>query len=272
MKIPTALVFSLTLTVFVSAKLPLSMAQPNRVSAIEDSAPDRAVTLEMFLERSDLWSFHVWVDPEKVARELRHASRFPAVLLRVEQGAALVDFGRNGIHTIPISATNLLEEAGRIARGETDPELPNFIRYTANIFSRIKENGLRTPYLVDEYSSTPTFVLVYGDERLVEIDVLRMATHDLLQAVAKSGGLGIVVPTEQKFYAAAAKAGIDWVLPGAHPREPLIETLQHHPEKNALTVVRIDAYGKLQQRIAFPYPDAIPGLKHLQHEIHPALD
>jgi hypothetical protein len=50
------------------------------------------------------------------------------VLIRVEaSGVARVDFGRDGLHEVPIARTDLVERANRIRKGELEKLAPNFL-------------------------------------------------------------------------------------------------------------------------------------------------
>jgi hypothetical protein len=50
------------------------------------------------------------------------------VLIRVEaSGAARIDFGRDGLHEVPIAKTDLVERANRIRTGELAKLAPNFL-------------------------------------------------------------------------------------------------------------------------------------------------
>jgi hypothetical protein len=52
----------------------------------------------------------------------------PGVLIRVEgSGLARIDFGRDGLHQVPVGATDLVERANRVRRGELEKLAPNFV-------------------------------------------------------------------------------------------------------------------------------------------------
>jgi hypothetical protein len=52
----------------------------------------------------------------------------PAVLIRVESGGlARVDFGRDGLHEVPVAETDLLDRANQIRRGELYKMAPNLV-------------------------------------------------------------------------------------------------------------------------------------------------
>lgn len=231
-------------------------------SEVSNSASDAEspVTLQELLDDSELWSFNVRVDPDKVAPALRRAASFPAVLLRIEEGKALVDFGRDGVHPISIEDTDLLENAGRIKRGEAELDLPNFTRYTTNIFFRLNENDQYRPYPVDQYASNPLYLLVYGDPRLVEEPALFEAVDTLFAKTKEKGGMGVVIPTSHSFYGPAMAKRIEWVMPFPHSRIAYVDALHHYPKQDAITLVLVDAYGKILRRSIFAYEAMAAGL------------
>jgi hypothetical protein len=53
----------------------------------------------------------------------------PGVLIRVEPagGVARIDFGRDGVHVVPIAETDLVQEANRVRAGAWERIAPNFV-------------------------------------------------------------------------------------------------------------------------------------------------
>jgi hypothetical protein len=96
-------------------------------SAADPGAP--AVTPDNLLESERFWPYQValtaaWrpLDSQKPL-----AAGMQGVLIRVEDsGMARVDFGRHGQHRVPVSRTDLVENANRIRRGELHKMGPNF--------------------------------------------------------------------------------------------------------------------------------------------------
>lgn len=85
------------------------------------------------------------------------------VLIRVESSdVARVDLGRNGLHSVPIEATDLLEGAEKVRRGEIEKSLPNLVWA---IGSRLVDSSLAIPRalpLVDAYHQG-AFLCVFAD-------------------------------------------------------------------------------------------------------------
>ncbi|MDX2109006.1 MAG: hypothetical protein SFY80_02070 [Verrucomicrobiota bacterium] len=99
-----------------------------------------------------------------------------AVLLRIEQGRALLDTGRKGSHFIPIEFTDLLEETARPKVGDDAKQAANFVVMFAN---KIVLPGSRESIAYEDLQGTRAFALIYGDgsttsnAQLARMDQLR---------------------------------------------------------------------------------------------------
>jgi len=103
----------------------------NEVPAYDASGSDAPrVTEANLLESERFWPFKValrrpWTPP---GGDRPLSPRFPGVLVRVEVGGtARVDFGRDGLHDVPVVETDLVERAERVRRGELAKQAPNFL-------------------------------------------------------------------------------------------------------------------------------------------------
>jgi hypothetical protein len=89
-----------------------------------------AVTAQNLLASERFWPYQValarpWRPP---GRSEPLAPGMPGVLIRVEEsGVARIDFGRDGLHEVPVEATDLVEGANRVRRGELEKLAPNFV-------------------------------------------------------------------------------------------------------------------------------------------------
>lgn len=88
------------------------------------------VTQHDVLRQERFWPYRVALtrpfSPGEGKRELRTGAR--GVLVRLEDShAARIDFGRDGRFPVPIVATDLIERANRVARGELKKVAPNFV-------------------------------------------------------------------------------------------------------------------------------------------------
>ena len=85
------------------------------------------------------------------------------VLIRVEGGGvARVDFGRDGLRSVPVAATDLVARANRIRRGELDKMAPNFV---LAIGSRLVDSGgpKLAPYPLEAARAKPGYLCVFAD-------------------------------------------------------------------------------------------------------------
>lgn len=124
-----------SLRVLIASALILSSADPVRavgeieVPAVADpTAPP--VSPSNLLASERFWPYYVTLlqewKPAAPARPIAAQSR--GVLIRVETSAlARVDFGRDGLHTVPVGSTDLLERANQIRTGELEKTAPNFV-------------------------------------------------------------------------------------------------------------------------------------------------
>jgi len=96
--------------------------------AADTDAP--VVTSENILASERFWPYQVaLLRPWKPAgREAPLAPGLPGVLVRVETSTQVrIDFGRDGVHEVPLGETDLVERANRVRRGELEKEAPNFV-------------------------------------------------------------------------------------------------------------------------------------------------
>ena len=89
-----------------------------------------AVTEQNLLASERFWPYQVALT--RPWRTPAGAASLPAgllgVLIRVEaSGSARIDFGRDGRYEVPVAATDLVERADRIRRGELEKMAPNFV-------------------------------------------------------------------------------------------------------------------------------------------------
>lgn len=131
---------------------------------IED--PDAPIVTESNLLASErFWPYQVGL-----TRSLRPAGSDTAlplgtsgVLIRVgEGGIARVDFGRDGLFDVPVGATDLVERANRVRRGELEKSAPN---YVLALGTRLADSAADPPrgFSFREVTERRGFVSVFAD-------------------------------------------------------------------------------------------------------------
>lgn len=87
-----------------------------------------AVTADNLLANDRFWPWRVsLLRPWKSLR-----TETTGVLVRVEpEGVARIDFGRDGVHEVPVSGTDLVERANGVRMGEESKLAPNLVRSLA---------------------------------------------------------------------------------------------------------------------------------------------
>jgi hypothetical protein len=132
------------------------------------------LTAASLLDSERFWPYRValtraW-QPE--GREAPLAAGTPGVLIRVEpRGIARVDFSADGKHPVPIEATDLVESANRIRRGELPKQLPNFVHA---IRSRLVDPGADTlkGLAPERITGSPGFLCVFADPAAADFETL----------------------------------------------------------------------------------------------------
>jgi hypothetical protein len=123
------------------------------------------VTGENLLESERFWPYHVaLVEPWRPqGREASLPAGTRGVLIRVgDAGSARVDFGRNGRFDVPVAATDLLESANRIRRGELAKTAPNLaLAIGAKLVDSRGERLL--PFGLPAAMDRPGFLCVFAD-------------------------------------------------------------------------------------------------------------
>lgn len=167
MRIPPLLL----LAVLVLAATPCAAPAPASASGndlpphvVADPTAEEVVGSNL-MEGERFWPDQVallapWAPP---GRERAIDSRFPGVLVRVLDGrSARIDFGRDGVHTVPIAKTDLLNRANAIRRGDAEKPAANFVFM---IGPRLVSSSGPTPRSMPfvEAMRYDRFVLVFAD-------------------------------------------------------------------------------------------------------------
>jgi hypothetical protein len=134
-----------------------------RYDVVDPDGP--AVTEQNLLERDALWPF--WVDLTRdwqpAGRERPFRAGTTAVVVRVESGGKVrLDFGRHGTYTAPVDATDVVERANQVARGELRKLEPNLLRIIGSQVIQWRELDA-VPVRFDEMARDRAFLIVFAD-------------------------------------------------------------------------------------------------------------
>jgi len=188
-------------------------AEKLREHGAEDAAAP-VVTEGNLLESERFWPYELaltgsW-QPAGRARPL--SPGVLGVLIRVESsGAALVDFGRDGRHEVPVGATDLVERANRIRVGELHKMAPNFV---LAIGPRLLDSESATPrtFGVLATSRKRTFLTVFADPDAEDFPELVEAVAPLRE---REGLLTILLPQGEHPDSRVRERlrGLGWTVP-----------------------------------------------------------
>lgn len=160
---------------------------------VEDESA-AVVTEEGLAAAERFWPYHV-----ALTRDWRPAgsarpplpSGASGVLIRVEaDGAARIDFGRDGLHVVPVGATDLVERANRVRRGELEKMAPN---QALAIGSRLIDAAADPPraWPFRDVLERRAFLSVFADPRAADFEALARALAPLRE---RDGLLVVVFP------------------------------------------------------------------------------
>jgi hypothetical protein len=152
------------------------------IPGYEASDPSAPVVTEETLYASDrFWPYHVllasaWT-PKGSVKAL--PSGIPGVLIRVEPDkTARIDFGRDGLYRVPVSATDLVERANRVRTGDLVKPAPNM---ALAIGPRLASSSDPTPvpYRTSATQNPRGFLAVFADVRSADFPALAKALSEL---------------------------------------------------------------------------------------------
>lgn len=162
------------------ALLPASLGATN-------GAAEPTVSERNLLASERYWPYHVAL--VKPLAPLKAGST--GVLIRVEaSGLARVDFGRDGLHEVPVAATDLVERANRVRRGELLKKAPNFV---LALGPRLVDTSSATPipYSFERAGEQRGFLTVFADPEAEGFGALAKALAPLAE---REGVLTILLP------------------------------------------------------------------------------
>lgn len=152
-------------------------ANAQHVFALDDdfdaSDPNSAaVTAENLLEREQFWPYHTaltqnWLPADGTAGQL--AAGLSGILLRIKENGtdALVDFGRNGLHAIPVSYLDVVVRAEAIRAGTGEKRAENLV---LRIGGRLVDGAAASlrPFIYDHEKNYQLWMVLFAAPGSVE--------------------------------------------------------------------------------------------------------
>jgi hypothetical protein len=136
------------------------------------------VTAANLLASERFWPYRVTLAKRDLASPLPVGS--VGVLVRVEPGGrARIDFGRDGVHTLPVAITDLVEQANRVRTGELTKLAPNLAAAIGPRLSGAALGTLRLP--LTAASEQRGFLTVFADPKSPAFDEIARGLAPLQQ-------------------------------------------------------------------------------------------
>jgi len=207
-----------------------------------------AMTADAVFDDSSSWPYRIALTEPFETESRTLPAGTTAVLIRLESPQrALVDFGRNGLHRIPVDATNITQQASAIDKGEVAKDFPNYVQ---TIGPRLVDvtidpiNKFRFEDVVDqEY-----FITIYADGDMDTLVTLAEAVEAQQSTLEQTQTLAFIIPQETMHdfdYAERMRAaGLKIPFMYGHLAMPYTRVLDHGA-KAFPTMVLTDANGKI---------------------------
>lgn len=127
---------------------------------------DEAITEASLAASDSFWPLHVTLarpwSPAGSSQAL--PAGIPGVLIRVEPSGkvARIDFGRDGVHSVPVAETDLIAEANSVRSGAREKAAPNFV---ATVGSALMDAAADPPRQVDPMRAAGSrgFLCLFAD-------------------------------------------------------------------------------------------------------------
>jgi hypothetical protein len=226
------------------------------------------VTEENLLSSERFWPYRVAITKRDLSSPLVVGSE--GVLIRVEEGSrARIDFGRDGVHTLPVPITNLLAESNKVRVGELKKFSPNL---TLAIGPRLNGSALGMGRLpLRETTGSSGFLVVYADPKSETFDAI---AKSLAPLQSHPGVMTVLLPqslvNESTFGARLASLG--WTVPYVYDYLAPGYTEALLPDGAKVPAVTLQsAEGRLLFERAWS-PDVVPALRAALDVAFPKAD
>lgn len=149
------------------------------IATVNICAEDKALYAQASKE-SDLWPTHLSVTEAVQSNGRELVPGPPGVLMRIEDGQALIDFGRRGVHWVDLSKTDFISRSESMA-GSSDIKLGNYVLMFGGNIAQIHDGGLQRPER-DWHVQVKNLLLVY-----LQPEAMSAATIDELKRINQQG-------------------------------------------------------------------------------------
>jgi len=214
----------------------------------------RGLTGEELVLNSDWWPPFVSLAADFSVsgdRDIEIPAGTRGVMVRVEADEVILDFGRNGVHRVPIEQTDLVVQAAeRKAQGTLDSAL--FADAMFNKFFLLKDGEAAQCSRAD-FGDSRYFLILYTRLASDRGDAVREAVEGLMSSSeVGSKDLSVVLVTfdesERELLDAAKAKQIHWPIMFHFLNRAYLNTL-HHGASGDPTLALIDRNGRLLARL-----------------------
>jgi len=163
-----------------------SQAQAQHVFALDDNfdASDpmsEPVTAENLLQKDRFWPYHTTLvqDWQIAAGAGRLSAGLTGTLIRIKENGseALVDFGRDGLHTVPVAYLDVVARAESIRAGTGEKRAENLVLRIAGRLVDGAAASLR-PYIYDHEKDYQVWLVFFVDPASVEFEQMHVFFMD----------------------------------------------------------------------------------------------
>jgi hypothetical protein len=199
--------FALWLAVVVSAAA--ACEKPETGSAAPSG--EAAITEDTLYASESSWPYHValvepWTPP---GGERAISAGIDGVVIRVlPDGRVRIDFGRDGVHEVPVAATDVVDRANGVATGTVEKLAPNFrMAMGTRIFDA--ETGAPHPFDLQNPDVDPAYLCVFADTKAERFEAIAEALAPL---EGRAGVRTLVFPQAERYDRATVERlrELDW--------------------------------------------------------------
>lgn len=196
-------------------------------------------------------------------REVTLAPGWEAILLRVEDGKILADFGRHGIHTLEPEKTDFNERVEALRSGKSSKDLPNLVRMIGDKCARWTGEGVEIKRSrMEDFTDRKIIVFLHVNPNQPDsLAVARSLQEPYRRWMDEGRPVEIImISTHADLAPIYAENAPTWlaILPGLMSS---YRQVLSHPVENPPAIVVSDVEGKLLQSFDGVTVDQLPELE-----------